>query len=651
MAPVKHIFLLIAGIFCMALAQAQNNKKIGSLLNSLPAAKTDTAKARIYNELAIEYDDIDSLKAYAYQRRALAIFKKHNNIDGIAENYQAWGIILNNLNKKDSSLIVYQMAVGLAEKAGDLDLQGSLYVNIGLVYSNLRDLPKASEYYNKAYLVSEKTGNKRLMGNATRKLGNIYLHEEDFLKALANFKKAYSLYAESGDSASMGECLGSIGFASRYANMPDSAIVYFNKAIELFTRVNYKTFIPIAYTEIGRTYFEQEHYTQAVENFKKALALYKGIQYEDHVDALNIFTGQALTELHQYDEAQRYLEAGKALAQKTNDLEMQREAEDGLYNYYLKTKNYVKALEALKQFNNLKDTIIKKEQLQTTTELNAKYESEKKERQIQQQQLEITTRTYQVTKRNYWIAGISAITMLSGLLLYQLYRRNRLKQHARLQAEILHQQEMAAKAIVEAEENERKRISRDLHDGVGQMMSAARMNLSAIENNIYFATEEHKLNFEKVILLIDESCNEVRTVSHNMMPNALLKAGLSSAVREFVDKIDASIIKVTLHAEGLNERIDTNTETVLYRVIQECVNNVIKHAKASTLDIALIKDTDGISATIEDNGQGFDIIKAKDFEGIGLKNIQSRINYLKGTVEWDSAKGRGTLVAMHVPIG
>lgn len=650
MPRIYSLFCVIICLLTPFFLHPQNNKKIERLLNGATAAQSDTAKARFYNELAIEYDDIDSTKAYEYQRRALAIFKKYNNLDGIAENYQAWGIILENGSKPDSALILYKLSAVLAEKVGNSNLLGSVYVNIGLVYSNLRDLPKASEYYNKAYIMSEKTGNKRLMGNATRKLANIYLHQEDYVKALSSFKKAYALYDEAKDSASMAECLGSIGFASRYADMPDSAIVYFKKAIDLFIKVNYKTFIPIAYTEIGRTYFEQEEYTPAVENFKKALELYKGIQYDDHVDALNIFTGQALTQLHQYNDAQRYLEAGKALALKTNDLEMQREAEDGLYKFYLKQNNYIKALEALKQFNNLKDTIIKKEQLKTTTELNAKYESEKKERQIQQQQFEITTRNYEIAKRNYWIAGISAVTVLGLLLIYQLYRRSRLKQQAKLQAEILHQQDMAAKAIVEAEENERRRISRDLHDGVGQMMSAAKMNLSAIENNIFFTSNEQKVNFEKVILLIDESCNEVRSVSHNMMPNALLKAGLSSAVRDFIDKIDANVIKVVLHAEGLNERIDTNIETVLYRVIQECVNNVIKHARATTLDIALIKDADGISVTIEDNGQGFDARDVKNFEGIGLKNIISRITYLKGTVEWDSNKGRGTLVAIHVPV-
>lgn len=144
------------------------------------------------------------------------------------------------------------------------------------------------------------------------------------------------------------------------------------------------------------------------------------------------------------------------------------------------------------------------------------------------------------------------------------------------------------------------------------------MNLSAIENEIMFKDEAQKY-FDKVIGMVDESCKEVRSVSHQMMPNALLKSGLASAVKEFLDKIDNRVIKINLHTEGLKERIDSNTETVLYRVIQECVNNVIKHSEANNLDISLIKDADGISATVEDNGCGFDTTDKQKFEGIGLK--------------------------------
>nr|HPH24614.1 ATP-binding protein [Chitinophagaceae bacterium] len=144
---------------------------------------------------------------------------------------------------------------------------------------------------------------------------------------------------------------------------------------------------------------------------------------------------------------------------------------------------------------------------------------------------------------------------------------------------------------------------------------------------------------------------EVRSVSHNMMPNALVKAGLASAVKEFVNQIDARVVKTDFYTEGLDNKLEKNVETVLYRIIQECVNNVIKHAKATHLDISLIKDNDGVAVTIEDNGIGFDSSNKNNFNGIGLKNIQTRVEFLKGTVEWNSAVGKGTLVAIHIPVG
>ena len=208
---------------------------------------------------------------------------------------------------------------------------------------------------------------------------------------------------------------------------------------------------------------------------------------------------------------------------------------------------------------------------------------------------------------------------------------------------------MAVKAVIEAEENERQRIAKDLHDGVGQMMSAAKMNLSAFESEVQFANDEQKKSLKKVIQLVDESCKEVRTVSHIMMPNALLKNNLAAAIHDFVNKLNNKTLQAHVNTIGLDERMDSNIETVLYRVMQECVHNAIKHAGATTLDISLIRDKDGISGTVEDNGKGFDAADKDNFEGIGLKNITTRIEYLKGTVDFDTAPGRGTVVAFHVP--
>ena len=213
---------------------------------------------------------------------------------------------------------------------------------------------------------------------------------------------------------------------------------------------------------------------------------------------------------------------------------------------------------------------------------------------------------------------------------------------------MLQQQKQASQAIMEAEENERARIASDLHDGIGQMMSAANLNLSSLKTGLSFPDPQSEQDFDRIVSLVDESCRELRNVSHNIMPNALLKGGLASALRDFIHKIDHRTIKVNIYTDGLHERLDVNTETILYRIIQECVNNVIKHAKANSLDITVIRDDQEISVTVEDNGIGLDTQNQPD-GGIGLKNIRSRVNYLRGTVEWDSAPGKGTVVAINIP--
>lgn len=134
------------------------------------------------------------------------------------------------------------------------------------------------------------------------------------------------------------------------------------------------------------------------------------------------------------------------------------------------------------------------------------------------------------------------------------------------------------------------------------------------------------------------------------MPNALLRAGLSNAVKEFIEKLDNRTLKINLHSAGLNERLDSNVETVLYRIIQECVNNVIKHSKANALDISLIKDADGIRPPSKIMAKGFMWLKSRKETELGLKNIQTRVTYLKGSLDIDSAPERGTLIAIHVPL-
>jgi two-component system NarL family sensor kinase len=276
-------------------------------------------------------------------------------------------------------------------------------------------------------------------------------------------------------------------------------------------------------------------------------------------------------------------------------------------------------------------------------------EAKSKAQQIKLLASENQVQRLELIKRNIFLIAIAVILLVAILFSYLFYNRYKLKQEARLQAEVITQQDLSTKAVLNAEENERKRIAGELHDGLGQMFSAVKMNLSAITGNLTFDDEQSKEVFYKTMNLVDESCREVRVISHQMAPNVLLKSGLAAAVRDFINKIDSRKLKINLETFGLQERIDQNIETVLYRVIQETVNNVIKHSGANKLDIQLDKDDEGINAMVEDNGRGFDATQVEKFEGIGLKNIRTRVTYLKGTVDFSSNPGSGTLIAIFIP--
>jgi two-component system, NarL family, sensor kinase len=512
--------------------------------------------------------------------------------------------------------------------------------------------------------------------------GAYFMHLNKQRDALERYYASLKIADANNDALSKIKSVTNIGWAFMELNQCDTAVVYFRAAIALMRSNNLDRFAAV-YNNVASCYGDLKKYDSAKKFVLIGIDIAK--KNDDLIaeaNGLNIL-GTVYEEHKQYDEELKVLTQAKVIREKLGDpffivsdmatiaglysktsqyqkgIEISNQALDiakknnisiklpmiyeALASNYEGAGNYVAALQVYKQLNALEDSVYADASPQALAEMRTKYETEKKERMIQEQQGKLTRQKIMIG------AGI-ALFILVSLLGYTQYRRYQWKQEAKMRTAILQQQEEATKAVIEAEEAERQRIAKDLHDGVGQMMSAAKMNLSAYESNVLFKNEEEKLGFEKIIALVDESCKEVRAVSHNMMPNALLKNSLASAIREFIDKLDQNKLQVHLYTQGLEERLDSNVETVLYRVIQECVNNVIKHAEANTLDISIIKEPSEITATIEDNGKGFDTSDKEKFDGIGLKNIRTRVEYLKGSVDFDSSPGKGTLVALHVPL-
>lgn len=531
----------------------------------------------------------------------------------------------------------------LAEKLKNKDVLSSLLLTTGLSWYFKGVYDSAAVYYYKALDISKNLNNPLTKAAILNELGKLYRKTKDLDRALQMYDEAYNIYKKQNDETGMGTILNESGVVFEYKGDFEEAIKRYKASLAIREKMNDLVGIGYSYNFLGGVYTLQKNYAAAEENLLKSLEIRKQLKDSFSIALSYGDLGYMYKDQHKYDKAIEQYNLSNNIAINMNFADLMLSNYKELSAIAEKQGNYAMALSYQKKYSAIKDSVYTNTKMKEIEHLNVKYQTEKKEQQLKLQKL-------QISRKNFMLWGILGFVTLMMIAGFSFFRKRQIQNKMNLQSVVMKQQDLATKAVITAEENERKRIAADLHDGVGQMMSAAKMNLSAFENEITFNNIDQKLSFEKLINLVDESCREIRSVSHQMMPNALLKSGLASAVKEFIDKIDNRIIKINLYTEGLNERLDSNTETVLYRVIQECVNNVIKHSGASTLDISLIKDADGIAATVEDNGKGFDTTDQQKFDGIGLKNISSRIEFLKGTVDFDSSPGRGTLVAVHVPI-
>ena len=534
-------------------------------------------------------------------------------------------------------------ALELARKNADSSSVGEIKRLIGEAWYFKGEYDIAARYYYQSASLLDQSGNRAQLGNTFNALGKLYRKTRDLKRSLENYDKAMALFRSINDSTGISMIYNESGVVFEYAGEYEKAIERYSASLNIDRRRNFSEGMCYALSNLAGVYTLQNKFGEAEKYLLQALNLRRAMK-DSFALALNFSDlGSTYKSSGKYEKAKIYLDSSNQLADKMGYPELKRNNYEVLSEVAEKQGNYALALEYFQKRTALQDSIFGIAKTKQIEELNTRYETEKKERMIEEQ-------NNKLARQKFLIGGVMAVVVLGGMLGYTQHRRYRWKQEAKMQATILKQQEEATRAILEAEEAERQRIAKDLHDGVGQMMSAAKMNLSAFESNTFFRNEEEKQNFEKIISLVDESCKEVRVVSHNMMPNALLKNNLASAIREFIDKLDHKKLNVHLYTQGLDDRLDSNVETVLYRVIQECVNNVIKHANADTLDITLIKEDGEITATVEDNGRGFDINDKDKFDGIGMKNIRTRVEYLKGTVDFNSEPGKGTLVALHIPL-
>jgi two-component system, NarL family, sensor kinase len=341
-----------------------------------------------------------------------------------------------------------------------------------------------------------------------------------------------------------------------------------------------------------------------------------------------------------------------SLARQNNFLSLQQQTLQRLAAFYETEGDISNAYRYSKELLNLKDSMAEKININRRLLLDARFETEKKESLISQ--LEADKKIQQLTIRqkntlNYVLIGSAATLLIISLLSYRNYRQKQKLQQQRINELETEKKLMATEAVLKGEEQERTRLAKDLHDGLGGMLSGIKYSLNTMKGNMVMTAENAKA-FERSMDMLDSSIKEMRRVAHNMMPEALVKFGLDTALKDFCNDINQSgALQTRYQSIGLESAdIDQTIAITIYRIVQELINNTMKHAAARNAIVQVTKTGDVLSVTVEDDGKGFDTSLLKLSKGIGWSNIQNRVEFLKGKMDVNSQTGRGTSVHIEI---
>lgn len=563
---------------------------------------------KLKNDLFIsyKYGDLGNImirtknysKAVEYLNTAFDYARKAGNEQATINYYNSIGTAYRELNKLPEMLNSYEMGLEIAKKYNNLRAQEFFLINIASHHSDQKQTLKSIELLKAAEEIALKINEKMHLATIYANLSQGYLNEKDFDNAYSYNKKAELLAKENEDKFLLSEIYITLSLIEEKRKNFDEALSYrkLNDKLkeELFSEKSQKEI------ENLKIKYETEKKEASIKLLNSENALQKQTIESNRLDLL---AGQ--------------LELDKKNLQLGNQTLL-------IDNQQLELKNNQSTLS--KNSLELKN----KEQKISILNLNDKNKS-----------LEIQKKNRQL------LFGIVAF-LLSALAAYLLYNRYRLRQKNKLQKAVIKEQDEAAKAIISAEENERGRMSQTLHDGLGQLLSAAKMNLQAVQENLQL-NPQMTTAYNNALSLVDSSIKEMRSVSHQMVTNNVVRTGLANALKDLIEKIDSNSLKVNLNVNGLLQNVDPDIQIVVYRIIQESINNVIKHAQANVLHIHLNMEADLLKGSVKDNGVGFDTANIKS-RGIGLDSIATRIKFLKGSYNINSSPGKGTEIEFTIPL-
>ncbi|OQP68424.1 two-component sensor histidine kinase [Niastella populi] len=434
----------------------------------------------------------------------------------------------------------------------------------------------------------------------------------------------------------------------------DSARFYCDRHLELGRALNASPSMAIAtLLNIGLTYMGDKLPERALQYYQKAIdeiPIERRSEYRYFIFA-RIFQGEAYSMQHNWKKAIAFTEPALEKAYKLKIIHLIDHGHKTLADAYEGLGQFRKANEHRKQYSLLRDSLQLVQKLEMMYDMEAKYRISDKDKQIAQKELAIERNESRIRSKNFWIIAISAGFVLISLISMLIYRNNYHKQT--LQSEKIRnlRQEMeiaSLQAMVNGEEKERSRIARELHDGIGGTLGAIRTRVSALMRK--YKTVHTNDDFTELMQMLEEASADLRKTAHNLMPEILLQEGLANASRLFCERVrKGHMLQIDTEIWGKIRRLPGDVELTAYRIIQELMHNILKHAGATQALVQIVFHETQLCITVEDNGRGLPAAGTGS-EGMGLRTIRERAKLLNGQVDTVSTPGQGTSVYIELDL-
>ena len=567
------------------------------------------------NDTLLSYfQKLDDHGLYNQIVRDYQLVAKYNKIQLTGEHQFLIGSAFENLNKEDSAFHYYKLAKKEFLKDKKMYEVAKMNLEISSLLDSQNNLSADSTYFNEFWEYANSTKNVALLAQGYNYKGRTTFLNKNYTVPLNHFKAAYKLFDSIGDSKMASTNLMNVGvvFSGRINNQ-DSAQHYYFQALN---RLNYEDvqqdFSNLKHdllNNIGNSFRRSQKYYDALKYYKKAETL-KVKKYKDKTKKI-LFGNMDLT-----------------------------------YDYL---GDYESAHSYLHKYDSIKDVISLAQQNATISDIQEKYDNEK----LRADNLESEAKRIQ--NKNFLFASLGLLLVVGSLAI--LLQKNTTKKRQLAEQEVLLKQQrvdnllkqqelLSIDAMIEGQEKERQKVAGELHDDLGSLMATIKLHF----DNAKVSTRDPALkNAQK---LLEEAYQKIRGMAHSKNSGVMSDQGLLPAIKKMAKSIsESNALQVTVEDFGLGERMENSLELSIFRMVQELVANAIKHAEATKVNIQLTQHEDNLNIIVEDNGKGFDRSKLDNGKsGMGLTNIEKRVEHLEGNFTVDSVLGKGTSILIDIPV-